>query len=216
MPSLWQVDGVSSEEQYFHTGCRSELTGSTIVYTSTLYCTYCTYHGFLSHPDLQGKTQCRIGWLKQAFLQVIITGGNMLTQDMLRCENFISKCHSPPYLTNVNFELQTKWPEYPSPVIKMNNVCFHLKLSQQNWISFSGQKWSMDVTIILRTFFRQPLKAVWQAVLAGAGTRPHIDCEKIDGQVYIKEVSHCYAKTKKVPLFQSSRWKCATTKISLV
>ena len=30
---------------------------------------------------------------------------------------------------------------------------------------------------------------MWQAVLAGAGTRPHIDCEKIDGQVYIKEVS---------------------------
>ena len=35
---------------------------------------------------------------------------------------------------------------------------------------------------------RQPLSAVWNAVLAGAGTRPHIDCEKIDGQVYIKEV----------------------------
>ena len=63
----------------------------------------------------------------------------------------------------------------------------------------------MDVIIILRTYFRQPLKAVWQAVLAGAGTRPHIDCEKIDGQVYIKEVSPYYAKTKKVPLFQSSR-----------
>ena len=29
---------------------------------------------------------------------------------------------------------------------------------------------------------------MWNAVLAGAGTRPHIDCEKIDGQVYIKEV----------------------------
>ena len=25
MPSLWQVDGVLSEEQYFHTGCRSQL-----------------------------------------------------------------------------------------------------------------------------------------------------------------------------------------------
>ena len=37
--------------------------------------------------------------------------------------------------------------------------------------------------------FRQSLEGVWQAVLAGAGTRPHIDCEKIDGQVYIKEVS---------------------------
>ena len=33
------------------------------------------------------------------------------------------------------------------------------------------------------------MEGVWQAVLAGAGTRPHIDCEKIDGQVYIKEVS---------------------------
>ena len=32
------------------------------------------------------------------------------------------------------------------------------------------------------------MSAVWNAVLAGAGTRPHIDCEKIDGQVYIKEV----------------------------
>jgi len=41
---------------------------------------------------------------------------------------------------------------------------------------------------------RQPLEAVWQAVLAGAGTRPHIDCEKIDGQVYIKEVKVCYDK----------------------
>jgi len=41
---------------------------------------------------------------------------------------------------------------------------------------------------------RQPLEAVWQAVLDGSGTRPHIDCEKIDGQVYIKEVKVCYNK----------------------
>jgi len=41
---------------------------------------------------------------------------------------------------------------------------------------------------------RQPLSAVWNAVLAGAGTRPHIDCEKIDGQVYIKEVKVCFNK----------------------
>jgi len=41
---------------------------------------------------------------------------------------------------------------------------------------------------------RQSLEGVWKAVLAGAGTRPHIDCEKIDGQVYIKEVKVCYNK----------------------
>merc|ERR1711962_1704534 len=34
----------------------------------------------------------------------------------------------------------------------------------------------------------------WNAVLAGAGSRPHIDCEKIDGQVYIKEVKVCFNK----------------------
>ena len=44
------------------------------------------------------------------------------------------------------------------------------------------------VTTILSLCLRQPLEAVWQAVLDGSGTRPHIDCEKIDGQVYIKEV----------------------------
>ena len=32
------------------------------------------------------------------------------------------------------------------------------------------------------------MSAVWDAVVAGAGTRPHIDCQKIQGEVYIKEV----------------------------
>ena len=30
------------------------------------------------HPDLQGRTQSQIGWLKQAFPQVILRGGNLL------------------------------------------------------------------------------------------------------------------------------------------
>ena len=33
------------------------------------------------------------------------------------------------------------------------------------------------------------MSAVWDAVVAGAGTRPHVDCQKIQGEVYIKEVS---------------------------
>ena len=57
----------------------------------------------------------------------------------------------------------------------------------QRWesfkVSFQAGWWDENYD------FRQPLEGVWQAVLAGAGTRPHIDCEKIDGQVYIKEVS---------------------------
>jgi ribonuclease T2 len=41
---------------------------------------------------------------------------------------------------------------------------------------------------------RYTMKTVWDAVVMGAGTRPHIDCQKIDGQVYIKEVKVCYSK----------------------
>jgi len=38
------------------------------------------------------------------------------------------------------------------------------------------------------------LQQVWEAVVEGTGVRPHIDCEKIDGKVYIKEVKICYSK----------------------
>ena len=38
------------------------------------------------------------------------------------------------------------------------------------------------------TMGRYTTKEGWDAVVEGAGTRPHIDCEKINGEVYIKEV----------------------------
>jgi len=64
------------------------------------------------------------------------------------------------------------------------------RLARENPVS----DWLTEAGISPSDNHRQPLKAVWQAVLAGAGTRPHIDCEKIDGQVYIKEVKVCYNK----------------------
>lgn len=42
---------------------------------------------------------------------------------------------------------------------------------------------------------RYPMSAVWDAVVAGAGTRPHVDCQKIQGEVYIKEIKVCYDKS---------------------
>lgn len=64
------------------------------------------------------------------------------------------------------------------------------RLARENPVS----DWLTEAGISPSDTQRQPLEGVWQAVLAGAGTRPHIDCEKIDGQVYIKEVKVCYKK----------------------
>jgi len=64
------------------------------------------------------------------------------------------------------------------------------RLARENPVS----EWLTEAGISPSDTQRQPLEGVWQAVLAGAGTRPHIDCEKIDGQVYIKEVKVCYNK----------------------
>jgi len=41
---------------------------------------------------------------------------------------------------------------------------------------------------------RYSMESIWNAVLLGAGTRPHVDCDKIDGDVYIKEIKLCYDK----------------------
>lgn len=39
------------------------------------------------------------------------------------------------------------------------------------------------------------MKRVWDAVMAGTGgKRPHIDCEKIEGEVFIKEIKVCFDK----------------------
>jgi len=54
------------------------------------------------------------------------------------------------------------------------------------WLAAAGITPSMDN--------RYTTKEVWDAVVEGAGTRPHIDCEKINGEVYIKEVKVCYSK----------------------
>jgi len=64
------------------------------------------------------------------------------------------------------------------------------RLARENPVS----DWLTEAGISPSDTHRQPLKGVWQAVIAGAGSRPHIDCEKIDGQVYIKEVKVCYNK----------------------
>ena len=37
-------------------------------------------------------------------------------------------------------------------------------------------------------------RQVWEAVLAGSGHRPHIDCKKVDGEAYITEIKVCYDK----------------------
>ena len=36
---------------------------------------------------------------------------------------------------------------------------------------------------------------MWQAILEGAGRRPHIDCEKFGGEVFLKEVKFCYDRS---------------------
>jgi len=64
------------------------------------------------------------------------------------------------------------------------------RLARENPVS----DWLAGAGIFPSDTRRQSLAGVWQAVLAAAGTRPHIDCEKIDGQVYIKEVKVCYNK----------------------
>jgi len=64
------------------------------------------------------------------------------------------------------------------------------RLSSQNDVT----KWLADAGIEPSDTIRLPMARFWDAVVAGAGTRPHIDCEKLQGEVLIKEIKLCFSK----------------------
>jgi len=63
------------------------------------------------------------------------------------------------------------------------------RLARENPLS----SWLEAANIFPSPDTRYTMEEVWEAVVEGAGTRPHIDCEKIGGQAYIKEVKVCYS-----------------------
>ena len=74
MPSLWQVDGVASEKEYFRTGCRSV---NTPVKPTYLFWDQVVSNWIVFIKECSGwrrRTQYRTGWPKQASLQVITRG----------------------------------------------------------------------------------------------------------------------------------------------
>ena len=74
MPSLWQVDGVASEKEYFRTGCRSsQHSCQTHFFWDQMVINWIV----LIKGNCSGwrrRTQYRTGWPKQASLQVITRG----------------------------------------------------------------------------------------------------------------------------------------------
>eukprot|EP00092_Neocalanus_flemingeri_P040408 GFUD01044007.1.p1 GENE.GFUD01044007.1~~GFUD01044007.1.p1 ORF type:complete len:302 (-),score=59.61 GFUD01044007.1:257-1162(-) len=79
-------------------------------------------------------------------------------------------------------------PETNSEVAYFSKGC---ELAQENritdWLETAGVVPSNDATY--------SLEDVWDAVMKGTGgMRPHIDCVKIDGQVFISEIKVCYSK----------------------
>lgn len=55
--------------------------------------------------------------------------------------------------------------------------------------------WLKEWEIVPSATSRYTMASVWNAVVSRAGTRPHIDCDKIDGDIYIKEIKVCYDKS---------------------
>lgn len=65
------------------------------------------------------------------------------------------------------------------------------RLAKENPITTWLKDWEIEPSATTR----YTMSSVWNAVVAAVGTRPHVDCEKIDGDVYIKEIKVCYDKS---------------------
>jgi len=52
--------------------------------------------------------------------------------------------------------------------------------------------WLKEWDIVPSATSRYTMGSVWNAMVAGSGTKPRIDCDKIDGEVYVKEIKVCY------------------------